>query len=154
MAPYLSVYQKIGVALCAVLITDVVRRKKRSVWSKTWLQKRKCFTHLKLVKELNGDDYRNFMRMDEDCFMELLAMVRPFIEKKSTVMRESVSAEERLVVTLRYLATGRTLEDLKFSAAISPQLLSSIIPETCEAIYNTLKEYIKVMIFSNRSISE
>ncbi|XP_046386856.1 putative nuclease HARBI1 [Ischnura elegans] len=99
---------------------------------------------MNLLKELDGNDFRNYLRMDEMCFMELLSKIKPQIDRKNTVMRECVSAEERLVVTLRYLATGRSLEDLKYSAAISPQLLSRIIPETCEAIYNSLKEYRKL----------
>lgn len=45
-----------------------------------------------------------------------------------------------LIATLRYLATGRNYEDLKFSCAISPQFLGKIIPETCWAIYRALKE--------------
>ena len=60
-------------------------------------------------------------------------------------MREAVSAEERLSVTLRYLATGNSYKDLKFSAAMSPQLLDRIIPETCIAIYEELaSRYMKV----------
>lgn len=60
-------------------------------------------------------------------------------------MRQSISPEERLLVTLRYLATGRSMEDLKFSAIISPQALGKIIPETCKYIYLSLKEeYLKV----------
>ncbi|KAJ8892986.1 hypothetical protein PR048_005567 [Dryococelus australis] len=58
-------------------------------------------------------------------------MVKPCIEKENTILRESMSAEEWLIVTLRYLTTGRSYKDMKFSAAISPQLLSSVIPETC-----------------------
>lgn len=54
-------------------------------------------------------------------------------------MRQAISAEERLIVTVRYLATGRSLEDLKFSAVISsPQALGVIIPETCKAIYTPI----------------
>nr|CAI5867850.1 unnamed protein product [Callosobruchus analis] len=30
------------------------------------------------------------------------------------LMRQSISPEERLLVTLRYLATGRSMEDFKF----------------------------------------
>lgn len=60
-------------------------------------------------------------------------------------MRKAITAEERLIVTLRYLATGRSLEDLKFSAVISPQALGKIIPETCSCIYKALrKKYLKV----------
>jgi len=48
-------------------------------------------------------------------------------------------------MTLRFLATGRSYEGLKFSAAISPQALGVIIPETCAAIYEVLKkDYLKV----------
>ena len=43
-------------------------------------------------------------------------------------MREAVSADKRLSVTLRYLAMGNIYEDLKFSTAILPQLLGRIIP--------------------------
>ena len=60
-------------------------------------------------------------------------------------MRDAVSAEERLSATLKFLATGKSYEDLKFSTAISSQLLGKIIPEVCTAIYEELKgEYLKV----------
>ncbi|KAJ8965637.1 hypothetical protein NQ314_003987 [Rhamnusium bicolor] len=59
-------------------------------------------------------------------------------------MRSAISAHERLTVTLRFLATGRSYEDLKFSTRISPQALSYIIPETCNAIHDVLQSYIKV----------
>ncbi|VEN34344.1 unnamed protein product [Callosobruchus maculatus] len=35
-------------------------------------------------------------------------------------MRQSISPQERLTATLRFLAAGRSYEDLKFSVAISP----------------------------------
>jgi len=51
----------------------------------------------------------------------------------------------RLVATLRFLATGRSYEDLKFSYAISAQALGKIILETCCAIYEVLRQkYLKV----------
>jgi len=60
-------------------------------------------------------------------------------------MRDAISPHERLTATLRFLATGRTYECLKYSTIISPQSLSTIIPETCEAIYTVLhEEYLNV----------
>ncbi|CAH1378426.1 unnamed protein product [Tenebrio molitor] len=92
--------------------------------------------------------------MDDDAFRTILELVRPKITKQNTVMRNAISAEERLTFTLRYLATGNSYEDLKFSTAMSPQSLSAIIPETCWAIaqqvyasyiYDALKkDYLKV----------
>lgn len=61
-------------------------------------------------------------------------------------MRTAITPHERLTATLRFLVTGRSYEDLKFSTIISPQALGRIIPETCEAIYQVLsKDYLKVM---------
>jgi len=83
--------------------------------------------------------------MENHTFFELLNLVRPYIEKKNTVMRESISAEEQLVATLRFLSTGRSYEDLKYSCVVSAQALGKIIPETCWAIYQVLRgEYLKV----------
>jgi hypothetical protein len=73
--------------------------------------------------------------MDEATYLELLQKIIPRIGKSDTVMRRAVTPHERLSVTLRFLASGRNYEGLKFSAAISPQALGVIIPETCRAIY-------------------
>lgn len=83
--------------------------------------------------------------MNDECFEFLLNLVKPYITKNNTVMRQAISAEERLLITLRFLATGRGMEDLKFACIISPQALGTIIPETCKYIYLALKkEYLKV----------
>ncbi|KAL0818776.1 hypothetical protein ABMA28_008103 [Loxostege sticticalis] len=47
-------------------------------------------------------------------------------------------------MTLRFLATGMVLEDLKFTCAIASYTLEGIIMETCEAIIEKLKENIAV----------
>jgi hypothetical protein len=80
-------------------------------------------------------DYCNYLRMSEDNVMSLLEKVRPLIEKEDTVLRTAITAEERLAITIRFLATGRSYEDLTFSAIISPQALGKILPERCRAIY-------------------
>lgn len=134
--------KKIAIALVASLNINC---KKRKIWSKKWLLDRKKFSDILLLKQLDSDDFRNYLRMDHKCFNILLNLVSPIITKQNTNMRNAVTAEERLIVTLRYLATGREYADLRFSSAISPQLLSKIIPETCKAIYKVLKKYIQVI---------
>lgn len=95
--------------------------------------------------KLNPDDWRNYMRMDESTYLQLLNLVTPLITCKDTTTRKSISPHERLSATLRYLATGRSLQDLRFSALIATSTLSGIIPETCDAIYKALKkDYLKV----------
>lgn len=43
-------------------------------------------------------------------FDKLLSMVKDKIIKQDAIMRESISPEEKLTATLRYLATGRSLQ--------------------------------------------
>jgi hypothetical protein len=80
-------------------------------------------------------DYCNYLKMFKDNVMNLLEKVRPLIEKQDRVLRTAITAEKQLAITIRFLATGRSYEDLTISAIISPQALGKILPETCRAIY-------------------
>lgn len=67
--------------------------------------------------------------------------VTPLTQKRDTNMREAIPPEERLAVTLRFLATGESFTSLQYQFRISQTTLSSIIiPEVCDAIYTVLKE--------------
>ncbi|CAH2085196.1 unnamed protein product [Euphydryas editha] len=129
----------------AIALLAKKKRKKRSMWTKEWLQKRNHYSHTNLLEELRlfPRDWFNYLRMTEVVYLNLLKLVTPMIEKRSTNMRESISPHERLSATLRFLATGRNYEDLKYSTLISPQALGRIIPETCAAILDALKDYYK-----------
>ena len=71
-------------------------------------------------------------------FDSLLRLVGPLIVKQSAKLREAISAEERLSVTLRYLASTDSQISLLFSYRIGRLTLSSILKETCDAIYEAL----------------
>ena len=130
-----------------LLIKKKRNKRRRTKWCKKWLLKRRIHSHINLINDLKEDpnDWRNYLRMDENAYNELLQMITPIIERQNTVMRISISPHERLSCTLRFLATGRSYRDLRFTAAISHQALSVIIPDTCKAIYKVLsKKYLKV----------
>jgi hypothetical protein len=122
----------------------------RKMWMKNWKMEEDAFSHLPLLQELrenNPNDCKNYLRMDSETFDDLLSLVEPHITKKDTVMRKSIQAEERLIATLRFLATGRSYEDLNFSTGISAPGLCKIIPETCKALFEVLKkDYMKVSV--------
>uniref|UniRef100_A0A1B0GMF1 Uncharacterized protein n=1 Tax=Phlebotomus papatasi TaxID=29031 RepID=A0A1B0GMF1_PHLPP len=123
------------------MVEEIPQKKKK--WCKNWLQNRNQFSHMKLLRELEvnvPEDYVNYARMDHQCFVYLLNKIKAKITRQDTHFRQAISAEERLMATLRFLATGRSYEDLKFSTRISPQSLCKIIPETCEAIYSALRD--------------
>lgn len=126
-------------------------KKNRDRWCKDWYLQRSILpSDNDLLNELHDgreiNDYRNYLRMDENEFQILLKKVTPFIEKKDTVLREAISPRVRLIATLRFLATGRSFEDLKFSMRVSPQALGKIIIETCVAIRKSLQNCIQVSI--------
>ena len=58
-------------------------------------------------------------------------------------MRDTIS-HQPLAVTLRFLASLNSYEDLKFLTAISPQTMGKIVIETRETVNIVLKNYIKV----------
>lgn len=136
-----------ALALLGLMVCVGKKKKSRSVWCKDWLQKMKSYSHINLLNELKftPKDWHNYLRMNQT-YLNLLALVTPLIKKKkNTVMREAISPHERLSATLRFLATGRSYECMKFSTIISPQALGQIIPETCDALYDVLQqEYLRV----------
>ena len=76
--------------------------------------------------------------------------VSPLIEKKQqpspiNSVRNTIKPDERLAVTLRYLATGESFHSLEYSFRISRQSISSIVYETSRALYQVLApEFLKV----------
>lgn len=90
------------VALCIIKDKKTTKGKRR-FWCKNWLIKRGSLSHNNSLEELrlHPEDWRNYLRMDETTYVELLSAVTPLIEKKDTVMRRAISSHERLTATLR-----------------------------------------------------
>jgi len=85
-------------------------RRKCTVWTKPWISNRlKMGAYHSLVQELRQTDapsYSNFLRMDASSFDLLLRQLSPVIKRQDTRLRLSIPPEERLALTLRWLATG------------------------------------------------
>ena len=93
-----------------------------------WISRREergVFHHL--IRELEVGDvvaYKEFFRMTKEQFCFLLRKVSPLIQKKEqpppiNTVRATIQPDERLAVTLRYLATGETYHSLEYSFRIS-----------------------------------
>nr|XP_022906871.1 uncharacterized protein LOC111418565 [Onthophagus taurus] len=123
------------------------KRKKRRWWVRKWILQRKSGTHNLVDRELRSnytEDFKNLLRMSEAEFDYLLERVSPLISKSDTNMRQAVNAKTKLTVTLRYLATGDSFKSLEFLFRVPKNTISKFIPETCEAIHKTLREFIQV----------
>lgn len=116
----------------------------RRCWTRPWLLKRKERGAFHTIfKELSIQDsvgFSEFMRMPYSKFLALAAVIGPLTEKKDTQMREAISSQERLALTLRYLATGESFASLSFQFRIAKTTIGDIVMDVCNAIISTLKE--------------
>ncbi|GFY77097.1 DDE Tnp4 domain-containing protein [Trichonephila inaurata madagascariensis] len=138
----------LALGFAAICDIEIMKAKKRKIWQRKWLQRRTqlgCYENL--MKELaleDSESYRRFLRMDVSTFEELVALVSPSIERNNTSMREAILAAERIVLTLRYLATGETQSSLSYQFRKAQNTISGIIPAVCSAIYHHLGSEIQV----------
>ena len=94
----------------------------------------KCQLCIKFVKNLESYQalYKSFYHFYTSLtisFQEFIEKVEPYTKKKNTLMRKATNVDERLSLTLRFVATGHSFSNL----------------EACNAIYDCLKEkYLKI----------
>lgn len=97
--------------LLAAIAYSRKRKRTRRCWVKNWVENRQVHgAYHALMQELVCDDeqsFRNFLRIDISHFNMLKMKVSHLIEKQQTVLREPISGDERLAVTLRFLASGK-----------------------------------------------
>ncbi|XP_052744680.1 uncharacterized protein LOC128199399 [Bicyclus anynana] len=131
-----------------ILIHQLVQKKKRKkskhFWIKT-LYKNRFQAGNRIFEELCFDDAEsNFTRMNKIEFEHLYSLINAKISKKDTNFREAITARERLLVTLRFLATGDSYTSLQYLFRISKQRISVIVHEVCDALIDVLRDYVKI----------
>lgn len=71
-----------------------------------------------MIKPLSNIFLPGYLRMTPQRFEHLSSLVAPLISKKLTKLRSSISAAERLTLTLRYLASGDSQQSQVFNFRI------------------------------------
>ncbi|XP_031327745.1 uncharacterized protein LOC116158996 [Photinus pyralis] len=135
----------------------IIYKKKREMakvgkkcWVKPWIERRAkhgaCST---LIAELHIEDaqqFRNFVRMSAVQVQFLINLIGPQIVKQDTIMRSAIPVYERVMVTLRFLATGDSYSSLQYLFRIPVCTIGRIVKEVTVAIYEMLKEsYLKTV---------
>ena len=127
------------------------RRKRRRKYRKrfwvrdifqTRLQAGEYHTLVKQMRECDLESFYKYFRMTPERFDRLVSLLRELLSKKS-LYREPIAADERLAFTLRFLATGDSLQTISFSYRLGHTTVSRIVAETCEALWVALQDYIK-----------
>ncbi|KAG8230317.1 hypothetical protein J437_LFUL000587 [Ladona fulva] len=127
-----------AVAAAAYLIIASNKRRKRR--KQRWWR-RELFvgaqeSRNEFFEKLVAEDealFKNFTRISKEDFGYLLGKVTPIIRKTDTNYRDAIPADVRLLLTLRYLATGDSYPSLMYLFRISEPSISRIIPEACRA---------------------
>ena len=92
------------------------------------------FTLYKNLRDSDREFHFKYVRMSKERFDHLLSLVCDKIMKKDTQMRSAITAEERLLIWLPYLASGVSQQDLCWSFRIVKMTASNIVREVCVAI--------------------
>ena len=66
--------------------------------------------------------------------------MKPKITKKTMRFRLPISPEEKLTITLRFLATGETYKTLMYQYQVSEVSISGFVPEVCQVIIESSME--------------
>ena len=95
-----------GNALFILLLLRRIRRRRRqrAIWMHPLTTQRiSVGQYYTIMYELRQDTEKffNYFRMSQNTFDELLSVIKNYIQKEDTRMRDSISPEERLAITLR-----------------------------------------------------
>lgn len=85
--------------------------------------------------------------MSSEDFEYLIQKIGLIVTKTDTNMRKAIPVQERLAVTLRFLATGDSFTSLSYLFKFSTQTVSRCVQEVCQALNQQLKDEIKVKHF-------
>lgn len=106
------------------ILKKKTRRKSPRWWVSKLYQSRKIYSGSSLLADLKFQHisglYKNFTRMHPISDFEfLLNSIGPSISRQDTRFRESIPAQERLALTLRFLSTGDSYVSLQYMFKIS-----------------------------------
>ncbi|XP_049528924.1 uncharacterized protein LOC125947718 [Dermacentor silvarum] len=127
--------------LLALLIHRLRRKRKRSLYIREIFDRRPEYgEYHHLVQELRQSDpeyHFKYFRMTKASFDQLLSLVYEKLIHAPT-HRRPISPAERLAVTLRFLATGGSVQDIAISYRMHGSTVSNILKETLPAIWESL----------------
>ncbi|CAI6361331.1 unnamed protein product [Macrosiphum euphorbiae] len=87
------------------------KRRHRRWWMTSTFKSRITYSGSNLLEDLRREDsghFNNFCRMPPATFDVLLEMITPMIKKEDTNFRKAIPPQERLALTLHFLATGNS----------------------------------------------
>ena len=98
-----------------------------------------------LNNEVPIEEWKDNFRMSRSSFFLLCQKLKPLIQRRTTIMREPVSVETQVALTLYYLSDECRLRKTANSFGLARSTVSVTIRRVCAAISNHLgPQYIKL----------
>ncbi|CAH2088918.1 unnamed protein product [Euphydryas editha] len=97
-----------------------------------------------LLPRLKRDSkiFHTYFRMSLHKFNELVQIMQPYIKREDTLFRKAIGVEEKLMVTMRYLATGDSFKTIAESFRLGYTTVQEIIHTTCPALWEVLSKMV------------
>ena len=93
----------------------------------------------------SSHDWLENFRMSQATFLYVCNEIRPVIEKEDTVMRAAIPVEQRVALTLWFLATNSDYRTIGHLFGVSKPTVSVVSKEVCAAIVKILlPKYIRI----------
>ncbi|CAL1267507.1 unnamed protein product [Larinioides sclopetarius] len=137
------------VAAASFIVMNQVLNKKKKKERRWWItrlhQRRNVASLLRDLRfQESSGQFKNFVRMSSADFEKLICLIGPKVAKKNTKFRAAIPVDERLAITLRFLATGDSYSSLDYLTGVSKQSISFIVMDVCRALIQVLKSYIEL----------
>ncbi|XP_040286669.1 uncharacterized protein LOC120999712 [Bufo bufo] len=84
--------------------------------------------------------FLDYLRMSLESFDYLVQRIEATIQRQDSYYRRFIPPPEGLMVTLRFLVTGESFSSLHSQFGMGIPIVSSIITETCQALWDSLCE--------------
>ena len=115
----------------------------RRIWVRDWYKSRSTFCmYNHLLRDLNREDpklLKNYLRMPKKVFKELFKRLKKRLKKRH-VVRKPLSVGLKLVLTLRYLASGASYSSMRFHWRLPHNTISCVVREVCTALVEELTD--------------
>ncbi|XP_069618718.1 uncharacterized protein [Ranitomeya imitator] len=87
----------------------------------------------------NPEKFSQFCRISTQTFDKLLEELYSGLTQQDSSTKQSIQPEEQLLVTLRFLATGNSLESLNLEFLLCKITIAEVIRATCNLIWERLQ---------------
>ena len=122
--------------MMGALMLESMTLRCRTIWM---IERSRKFISKQLLGSYTSLMFKQHTRLNPDTFHYLCSIVAPSLNRKELHLRETISLETRVALSLVRLATGNTLQMCGELYGVHKSTASIIVREFCDAVRKHLK---------------